>query len=285
MPFFKECQQLNLRLFECPSFLFVIMGLVTIIAIISTYFVTSYYAGPEIVIVATASAAMVSFVIGHFVVRSVSRIAQAHQMQSDFVSIASHQLRTPLSLIKWAIERKNLDIIKQANQRMLKLVNDLLNVARIEQGQFKLQKEKFDLSKLIREIVQELKTFTQANNAKIILPDQSLVIFADKLKIKMVLENLINNALLYGGKKIIINLNNNKIISIQDNGVGIPKEQQKQVFEKFFRANNILRHQTQGTGLGLYVCQAIIQAHQGKIWFKSKENKGTTFYIKLNKKT
>jgi len=291
MPIFKECQQLNLRLFECPSFLFVIMGIITIIAIIATYLIASQYAGPEVVISSVVSITIVILIIGHFVVRSVNRIAQAHQMQSEFISIASHQLRTPLSALKWTLEallKTNLDtkqlnyaqMIRESNQRMLKLANDLLNVARIEQGHFELQKEKFELNELIKEVIEELKNFARASNVQLLFKPQTIKILADREKIKMVLESLVHNAIQYGSKCIIIDLNNN-IISIQDDGLGIPKVQQKQVFQKFFRAHNILRHQTQGTGLGLYICQAIIEAHQGKIWFQSQENKGTTFYLSL----
>lgn len=298
MVIFKECQQLHLRFFECPSFLFVIMGLITIAAIIATYLITSLYVGPEIVIVAVTIIAVISFIIGHFVTSSVARIAQAHQMQSEFISIASHQLRTPLASLQWTIEalfKSNLDtkqldyaeMLQESNRRMLKLTNDLLNVARIEQNQFILNKEKFNLSDLVCEVVDEFKILAKANNTQLIFKPAELNVFADKEKIKMVLENLISNAIQYIQKngKIIINLQNN-IFSIQDNGVGIPRTQQKQVFQKFFRAHNILRHKTQGTGLGLYICQAIIKAHKAEIWFESQENKGTTFYfsLPLNKK-
>jgi len=295
MPIFKECQQLNLRPWECPSFLFVLMGLITITAIIATYLITSQYTGPEVVISSVVGITIVILIIGNFVVNSVSRIAQTHQMQQEFVSITSHQLRTPLSSLRWSLEallKTNLNqkqlnyaqIISESQQKMLKLVNDLLNVARIEQGRFELQKEKFDLSKLIQEVIAEFKIFAQANNTKIIFSKDAICyVLADKEKIKMVLENLIYNAIQYGGKDVIIKINKN-IISVQDNGVGIPKAQQKQIFQKFFRAKNILRRQTQGTGLGLYIAKAIIKAHQGKIWFESKENKGTMFYMKLTTK-
>lgn len=284
MPF-KECQQLNLRLWECPSFLFVIMGLITITAILSTYFIASIYAGPEVVVIAVTLTTIISFIIGHFVVRSVARIAQANQMKSEFVSIASHQLRTPLTALKWATEKlssPNAEIIKTSTQQMLKLVNDLLNTAHIGQGKLILQKEKFDVQDLIKKIIKESEALAKTKDIKILSNQNKLKIFADRAKIKIVLENLINNAVHYNKKygKIIINIKNN-IVSIQDNGVGIPKAQQKQVFEKFFRANNALRYKTQGTGLGLYIAKAIIEAHQGKIWFKSQENKGTIFFVKL----
>ncbi|MFH1392660.1 MAG: ATP-binding protein [bacterium] len=294
MPLFKECQQLNLKPLECPSFLFVIMGAITITAIVATYLVAVQYAGPEVIIIASTAVTIISLVIGNLVVRSVYRIVQVHQMQSDFVSICSHQLRTPLAALKWSLEafyKTNpsekqityLEIIQNSNQRMLKLVNDLLSVARIEQGKFDLIKENFDLGGLIRQIIKEFQLFARISNTEIIFNYKKTAIRADKTKMKMALENLIHNAIQYTKKRgrIEIKLKNN-LITIKDNGFGIPKAQQKQIFTKFFRANNVLKHQTQGSGLGLYLAKKIIQAHQGRIWFKSKENKGTIFYIKLN---
>jgi len=299
MPF-KECKQLNLKLYECPSFLFVIMGIVTITGIIATYLIASVYLGPEIVIIAVVLVTLISIIIGHFVVQSVARIAQADQMKSEFVSIASHQLRTPLSSLNWTLEaifktdldQKQLDyvqMLQESSQKMLKLVNDLLSVAKIEQIRFELQKQKFNLGNLIKQIIQELKPLANASNTQILFKPQNLIIFADKEKIKIALENLIINAIQYSQKhnKIIIKIrvrahcNRPVQISIQDFGIGIIKEQQKYIFKKFFRANNSLRHQTQGTGLGLFISQAIIKAHKGKVWFVSQENKGTTFFFSL----
>lgn len=282
MALFKECQQLNLKLFECPSFLFVLMGLITISAIIATYFFASHYAGPETVISAVTVISIFILIIGHFVIRSVARIAQAHQIQSEFIAITSHQLRTPLSMIKWAVEAKRFDIIEDANRRMLKLVNDLLNTARIEQGRFELNKEEFNLADLIKATVKEFVILAKASNAEIICQAEPTKVYADKTKIKMVLENLIQNAIQYNPRagRILIKLADN-IVSVQDQGAGIPQAQQKYVFQKFFRARNILRHKTQGTGLGLFIAKAIIESHKGKIWFTSQENHGTTFFFSL----
>lgn len=300
MPF-KECKQLNLKLYECPSFLFVLMGIITIAGIIATYFIVSKYLGPEIVVIAVTIVTFISLIIGHFVVRSVARIAEAHQMKSEFVSIASHQLRTPLSSLKWTLEsmiktdlnKKQIEYTKmmeKSSQRMLKLVNDLLDVAKIEQNRFEIKKQKFDLKKLIQQIIQELKPIAQASNAEIFFnyQNQNLIVCADKEKIKIVLENLINNAISYSREhnKIIIKAkayrNAPVQISIQDSGIGILNSQKKQIFKKFFRVQSVLRNQTQGTGLGLIIARAIIKAHKGKIWFKSPVlDKGTIFYFSL----
>jgi len=296
---FKQCQRLNLSLWECPSFLFVLMGAVTIIAMLGTYFVARLYTSTEIVIVAVTMVTTICFIIGNFVVRSVDRLVEANEMKTEFVSIASHQLRTPLSALKWGIEaikdtslRKKqtqyLNILEENNQRMIRLVNTLLNVTRIEQGRFNLHKEKINLNNIIKQRIKEFKFIAQNNNTKLIFSSDKNIkqITADEQKISMVITNLLSNALQYikksGQVKITTkNKKDNVLIKIKDNGVGIPEDEQDQIFQKFFRAKNAKRYKTQGSGLGLYIAKSIINAHQGKIWFKSKPDKGTIFYIKL----
>lgn len=300
---FKRCRKLNLPLWECPTFLFILMGFVTIAAMLSTYFIARLYAGPEFVIIAVTLTTLISFIIGHFAVQSVDRLVKISQMKTEFVSIASHQLRTPLSVLKWSLEelRQNnlnnkqeeyVQMIEENNQRMVQLVNTLLNVTRIEQGRFSLNLQKINLVDLINKSLREFLTLAQSRNIEINFskPKSSVPVKVDPQKFSMAINNLLSNAIQYikGQGRINIKLTNTPekvVLKIEDNGVGIPEDAQEKIFEKFFRAKNAKRYQTQGSGLGLYITKAITEAHQGKIWFESKENKGTTFWISLPTKS
>jgi signal transduction histidine kinase len=223
-------------------------------------------------------------------------------MKSEFISIVSHQLRAPLSNLTWAIallmsgrlgkiEEQQVEyfkILKENSDRMKDLVKDLLIVSRIESARLSLKKEEFSLEELTRETIKEFELFARASNCEIeFFAEQNLPkIFGDRSQIKQVIENLLDNAIRYttGKGKVKIKIKREKKFvhfEIEDNGVGIPKEDQKFIFQKFFRASNVLKYKTQGTGLGLYISKAIIERSGGKIGFKSQEGVGTTFWFKL----
>ena len=223
------------------------------------------------------------------------------RLKSEFVSVAAHRLRTPLSIIKWALSllRENLkslsaeqrDLLARAtlsNEKMIALVNNLLDVARIEEGQVVYHFTPTQLVDLIEEVLADFKQALEEK--KIILsfkkPRQTLsLVKIDPERMKTVLQILIENAIIYShskGKIILtlqLNPQNKKevLFSIEDTGIGIPKEAQVHIFDKFFRAKNALLMETEGTGLGLFIAKAIIEKHGGRIWFKSEEGKGTTF--------
>ncbi len=243
-------------------------------------------------------------VIGYvLLIEDVTRERKIDRAKTEFVSLASHQLRTPLAGIKWFIEllikgkagklsKKAVDYLRQisvSNERMIKLVRDLLDISRIETGKkFEINRQKLVINDILEASLNE--TFSLAKERKVEIArektDGSFQLWIDPDKIKQVLDNLISNAIKYtpeGGMiKISCRKEKNKVIfSVKDNGVGIPKHQQKRIFEKFFRADNAVSKETDGNGLGLYIAKAIVEAHNGKIWFESEENKGTTFYFSL----
>jgi signal transduction histidine kinase len=171
---------------------------------------------------------------------------------------------------------------------MKDLVKDLLIVSKIESARLFLKKEEFSLEELTREIIKEFEPFARASNCEIeFFVEQNLPkIFGDRYQIRQVIENLLDNAIRYtkGKGKVKIRIKSEKNFvhfEIEDNGVGIPKEDQKFIFQKFFRASNVLKYKTQGTGLGLYISKAIIERSGGKIGFKSQEGVGSTFWFKL----
>lgn len=237
------------------------------------------------------------------IMHDISREKFVEKMKTEFVSIAAHQLRTPLSAIKWTIrmlldgdlgkitkEQKDfLEKTYKSNERMINLINDLLDVTRIEEGRYVYKPVFTRLEPIVLSMLESYKEIIKKNKLEVqfLRPKEELPkVLVDVEKIKLAIQNLIDNAVKYTpeGNKIIISLKREKDnieFSIKDTGIGIPKYQQERIFTKFFRGVNALKIQTEGTGLGLFITKNIIEAHNGKIWFESEEGKGTTFYVTL----
>lgn len=237
------------------------------------------------------------------ILHDITREKTIERMKTEFVSIAAHQLRTPLSAIKWTlrmlldgdlgkITEEQGDFIKKtygSNERMITLINALLNVTRIEEGRFLYKPIPTQIQNIIQFIINSYKE--QIKKKKIALTFKKSKkelpqVVVDVEKIKLAIQNLLDNSIKYtpAGGKITISISSNKKkieISIKDTGIGVPKDQQKRVFTRFFRAANAIKIESEGTGLGLFIAKNIINAHKGEIWFKSEENKGSTFYFTL----
>jgi signal transduction histidine kinase len=301
--FVRQCRRYGLGLWQCPSFLFLIIGTVIIIAMLATYLIAVRYAPePEIAALIILGVTAILMIIGYLIIRSFDRLAEVSRMKSEFVSVVSHQLRTPLSSLKWSLnlimsgrlghlESQQLDqlrMIKENNQRMIDLVNDLLDVSRIEQGKMGLRPEKINLLDLTKDLIEEYMPLAKASNVSLGLEAEKDLpeVSADPKRIKLVVQNLIDNAIRYikgqGWVKIRLKKANHRIrCEVEDNGVGIPAKDQRQVFQKFFRSQNVMKYQTEGTGLGLFIAKAIIEASGGKLGFQSQEGKGSTFWFEL----
>ena len=229
----------------------------------------------------------------------LERTREIDRMKSEFISTAAHQLRTPISAVKWVLkmlidedlgplnkEQKTFLIQGyESNERMIKLINDLLNVARIEEGRFGYKFFPIQLEDLIedvnRDFFHEIKekelNFEFKKPAKL-LPKAMV----DPARMRLALQNLIDNAIKYTPKKgkVEISTKQDKMhieVSVKDTGIGIPKKQQSRLFSKFFRGDNAMKKQTEGTGLGIFIVKNIVEKHGGKISVKSEENKGAEF--------
>ncbi len=298
-----QCRRYGLSLWQCPQFLFVVMGIIIIFTSIFSYLLGAHYiANVEIVIFIVLIIAIVLFIISYIITRSFERLAEASKMKSEFINIVSHQLRSPLNNIKWTFEiltSKELEVptekveeymgnVEENIARMVELIDDLLIVSKIEQGKVPISKKEVFLENLIKDLIERYRIFSEASGIELNLyfQEQTSQVFTDPSLIKLVVENLIDNAIRYikgpGKVEIKLTMENKRVLfSIKDTGVGIPQKDKKYIFQKFFRAENVLKERTRGSGLGLYVCKSIIENLGGRIWFKSEEGKGTTFYFTL----
>ena len=299
----SQCKRYGISLWQCPQFLFVVMGIIIILVSIVSYLIGArYIVSPETVILVVLIVTSILFTISFIITRSFERLAEASQMKSEFIDIVSHQLRSPLTNIKWTFEvmaSEEFEVsaekqeeyfinVKENIARMVELIDDLLIVSRIEQGSFTTSKTEVSLRDLTRDLVERYRIFAKASRIELNFYSQENLpkIFTDSSLLKIVTENLIDNAIRYtrGGGVVeikIIKEKNKVLFAIKDSGVGIPQKEQKYIFQKFFRAENISEERTKGSGLGLYVCKSIIKNLGGQIWFKSELGKGTTFYFRL----
>jgi len=300
---FAQCQRYGVSLWQCPQFLFVIMGVLIIITSLISYLVGSHYISqPETVVMVVLALAIFLFILSFTITRSFEKLAEASRMKSEFINIVSHQLRSPLTNIKWSFEilsSEEFDVpeskkeeyflnVKENIARMVELIDDLLIVSKIEQGQFPVRKEEISLEELAKEQIMRFKVFAEASHIKLNLsyPSNLPKVMADPSLLKLVIENLVDNAIRYtpGNGEVSATIEQKDhclLFSIKDTGVGIPSKDQEYIFQKFFRAENAMKKRTRGSGLGLYVCNSIIKQSGGEIGFKSEENKGTTFYFTL----
>ncbi len=230
-------------------------------------------------------------------------IKKMEERRSGFVSIISHQLRTPLSIIKGYIEalatgdqgqlnegqREYLNDALAISQDSVNLVNDYLEAVKMDIEQMTLKKESVDLVQLVRSELDKLRPLALASNCEIEFnprAGETLGVSVDVIKIKQVIENILTNAIKYsqgrGHATISLEKKGGQVIfSCHDTGLGIPKDQQAELFTKFFRAKNIVHRNTKGSGLGLYLTKIIVEAHGGHIMVASQENQGTTVQFTL----
>ena len=218
------------------------------------------------------------------------------KMKSDFVSSVSHELRTPLTAIKGSLglilDNVNLyspneiklflDVCYRNTNRLINIINDLLDISEIEQGSFEIVKVRFDLDQLTRELFEEINSISEKNNVELIrsIPNK-MIINADRNRIAQVINNLLSNAIKFsnnGKIKLSAKRLKNKIkISVTDNGIGIPEKMLNKIFTRFVQVDNSITKKQTGTGLGLPICKAIVELHSGEIIAKNNNLSGATF--------
>lgn len=223
-------------------------------------------------------------------------------LKTDFISLTSHQLRTPLTSIRWFTElllleetgqinqcqKEFLEEVRNATNSLIGLVNKLLNVSRVRGSRLKVSPQPTDLLQLSQEIIKELEPqlIEKSLKFKIYFPKSLPKISVDPVFIRQILLNILSNALKYTAKNNSVSFSvqyrpKDIYFSISDTGIGIPKQEQKYVFERFFRGSNAQKKDTEGVGVGLFLVKHLVQLSGGSIGFSSKENKGSVFWFTL----
>lgn len=225
---------------------------------------------------------------------------EALRMRSELVSIASHELRSPLSGLRWSQElmlsypldekvKKSVDLMHNSTIKLQESIEDVLQLANLQAGGKRLDLADVNVSLLIDDVfavqqpaaAEHQLTLSRAQD----WPD-TLLVRLDERRMKRVLNNLVSNAIKYGRPNTEVTIGYRKsqsghVISVSDHGIGIPAEDQQKVFSGFFRADNARKAAVEGTGMGLYLSRAIVEQHGGKLWFESSEQAGTTIYLQL----
>ena len=231
--------------------------------------------------------------------RMEEEMRKSEQLKTEFMNIAAHELKSPVTPIKGYLDliisdNETDDKIKQWAQvslrnaeRLLLLVNDILDVSRLDNDTMRFEMKKFDSTQLVNEIIEDMQPSIEQKNLQFIVqvPDHLPEIFGDFHRLQQVLKNLFTNALKFtdeGSIGITASVEKNTLrISISDTGVGIDLDEQENVFEKFYQADTAESRKHEGTGLGLFICREIVRKHKGLITVESKPGSGSTFTITL----
>lgn len=223
---------------------------------------------------------------------------EVDKLKYEFITVAAHKLRTPLTEVKWAAdalkeqglneEAKKLTIgISSANSRLIALTDELLSIAKTEAGQYQYKLEPVDFETMVRNIVNDYQHQMQEKRIKLNynydknIPQANM----DKIRMPMVIQILLENAITYTKGKIDISIKKDKndlILSIKDNGIGIAKEDLPRIFSRFYRTHEAYKTETEGSGLGLYLAKSIIDKHNAKIGVNSEgQGKGSEFWVRV----
>lgn len=241
-------------------------------------------------------AGIVAFIIGRLF---YNKSKEVDKLKYEFITVAAHKLRTPLTEIKWAAdaldekilseeERKNLTSgIKSANSRLIILADELLSMAKTEAGQYQYKFDPVDFEKMVRNEVNDCQRKMYEKGIKLSynydkdLPKVSI----DKIRMPMIIQILLENAITYTKDEIIINLTKDKneiLFSIKDNGIGISKKDLSYIFSKFYRTHDAYKTETEGSGIGLYLAKSIVDKHNAKIGVNSEgQGKGSEFWVRV----
>ncbi len=240
------------------------------------------------------------------VIHDITREQELIKEKSEFLDIAAHNLNTPIAEIRWGLETllgeakedKNLlkysEILNHLNEvgrSLADLVDDLLSVTRIEKGKFGYNFKETEIIPLIEKDLEKWAPIAQRHTLKLYFerPKEKLpTVYIDPSRIKIVLDNLIENAVVYNVKngEIIVRVEKVPqkpfiVISVKDTGIGIADDEKDKVFQKLFRSREAVKYRTEGIGLGLYISKNIIRRHGGEMWFESVEGRGSIFYFSL----
>lgn len=230
--------------------------------------------------------------------RDITDRKRIDELKKEFLSLAAHELKTPITTLKLIsqahiakykkygsdqIKLEELELIDYELERLTQLINDILDDTRVESGKLFLKFEEISLNKLLSSVVRKMNIIAKKQRIKLQKFPDEILVFADQQRIEQVLVNLLSNALKYSNNhtKIEVGAKLDKgkvLVWVSDQGLGIPKSQQQKIFNRFYQVEE---KKSRGFGLGLYITKQILKLHKGKIWVKSREGEGSTFYFKL----
>ncbi len=234
--------------------------------------------------------------------RSNAQLRRLDEAKDEFISMASHQLRTPLTSIKGYVDmilqgdagaitptqRKFLTEAFVSSERMVHLINDFLNMSRLQTGRFVIEQRPTDLAKVVRQEIDSLLLSAEGRGLKfeVSTPDDLAPLMLDEAKIRQVIMNFADNALYYSPEGGVVRVrlaveDGDVALTVRDSGIGVPPSEQAQLFTKFYRASNARRQRPDGTGVGLFLAKKVVVEHGGSIIFASEEGKGSTFGFRL----
>ncbi len=233
-------------------------------------------------------------------VRDITRTREAEELRTTFISVTSHELQTPIAIIKgyastlaredahWDTEtlRARLRAVEEEADRLNHLIGNVLYASRIQVGGLKMERAEIDLAEVTRSVVRRFTARSADVDISVRMPANFPLVNADRERIEEVLFNLLDNAVKYSprGKRIRVRgqvTDGEVIISVVDTGQGIPLREQERIFERFQRVDNTSSRSTQGAGLGLYICRAIVAAHGGHLWVQSELGRGSRFSFSI----
>jgi PAS domain S-box-containing protein len=240
-------------------------------------------------------------------VHDITRFREEEEMKSTFTSIISHELKTPVALIKgyaqtlarpdadWDVDtaRQGLQVIEEEADRLEALINNLLDVSRIQASGLRLDFADVDIESLARKVADAYRIQTDVHQIELDFPQPLPPVWGDQERLRQVLTNLVSNSIKYSPTGGLIRIGGwqdtapdapaveRVVLYVADQGIGIPQHELPRIFDRFYRVDSSLRRSTTGAGLGLFLSKAIVEAHGGQIWARSEPGKGTTFFVAL----
>jgi len=295
-----ESRQYGVPFWKLPDFLILIMAFVNIIGMLFTYYLAlNFVDDPRTAVIFVAIESAIILVIGSIVAESSRKVITNYRLKEEFIDLVSHQIRSPITNVKWNLEllsqekltikqKKYIERLGGSVENIVSLVNDFVYLSRLDQSKKELTLKKVDLIKTVKSVMKEMKLFSSSRGIKIKFADNSSLKYArtDQKKIEIVLNNVLENAVKYSYEESEIEVEvydkrDRLIIRVEDRGCGISSESQPFIFDKFYRAMDAKKLAADGTGVGLYVSKILLKEMNGEIWFESKKEEGTTFFISL----
>lgn len=299
----EDSREYGMPIWKLPDFILLVMGLANITVMIVTYIWASKFADdPREAVFLVAGEAVVIMIIGNVFAEAAKHMTKINKLRKEIVHIISHQMRSPLTTIKWQIEMfkrdnnknlsskqlKYLDQIYEENEKLRTMISDILNMSRIETHADTLIITKVVLEEMLHECIKMLDNYAEIKkiNIEFNVPKASCVVYVDKDTLKIAILNLIENAISYSREKGTIKImlrktGNSAELRIKDDGIGIDPAEHELIFHKFYRAENGRKMRPEGTGLGLFMTKKIIEQMKGTIKVSSRLGKGTEFCTTL----